>query len=200
MSQEWDAIVLAGGRSSRLGGLDKSALVFDGTTLLDRALAAVGRARRVVVVGPNGLRERLPDQVGLVAEHPRFGGPAAATAAGVAALRPDCAPRIALLAADLLYAAEALHELFAVGRLSAHVDGVVAADPRSRAQPLLALYTSVALGRATARDLQGVSMRSLTSGMVLCSLRLPERLCADIDTPIAAERHGIALETPAGRV
>uniref|UniRef100_UPI0039EF6021 molybdenum cofactor guanylyltransferase n=1 Tax=Sinomonas sp. G460-2 TaxID=3393464 RepID=UPI0039EF6021 len=48
----FDAIVLAGGRSSRLGGYPKPRLVYEGVTLLDRALGAVSAARRVAVVGP----------------------------------------------------------------------------------------------------------------------------------------------------
>ncbi|XVV06848.1 molybdenum cofactor guanylyltransferase [Actinosynnema sp. CA-248983] len=48
----WDAVVLAGGRGSRLGGVDKAAVEVGGRTLLDHALDAVRGARRTVVVGP----------------------------------------------------------------------------------------------------------------------------------------------------
>ena len=37
---EFDAIILAGGRSSRLGGVPKSGLIYDGATLLERSLQA----------------------------------------------------------------------------------------------------------------------------------------------------------------
>jgi len=48
----FDAIVLTGGAASRLGGADKPALEVGGTTLLERVLAAVADAGRIVVVGP----------------------------------------------------------------------------------------------------------------------------------------------------
>ncbi|MGZ4663286.1 MAG: NTP transferase domain-containing protein, partial [Arthrobacter sp.] len=35
---EFDAVILAGGRSSRLGGVPKARLNFDGATLLERSL------------------------------------------------------------------------------------------------------------------------------------------------------------------
>ena len=43
----WDAVVLAGGRGSRLGGVDKATLELDGSTLLGRTLAALAGAARV---------------------------------------------------------------------------------------------------------------------------------------------------------
>jgi molybdopterin-guanine dinucleotide biosynthesis protein A len=193
---QWDAIVLAGGRSSRLGGVDKTALRFEGMSLLDHALAAVAGARRAVVVGPGRLRDRVGPGVEVVTEHPRFGGPAAATAAGMAALGVDAPPRVAVLAADLPFAREALDELLAAGGLGAEVDGVVAGDQTGRIQPLLAVYDSAALTRAatTAGDLTHASMRSLIGGMRLRPVRILDGLCADIDTPLAAEQHGIMLE------
>ncbi|MBD8537305.1 molybdenum cofactor guanylyltransferase, partial [Plantibacter sp. CFBP 13570] len=48
-----DAIILAGGRSSRLGGVAKASLLRDGRTLLQLAIdAARAAGGRVVVVGP----------------------------------------------------------------------------------------------------------------------------------------------------
>ncbi|WP_204250989.1 NTP transferase domain-containing protein, partial [Saezia sanguinis] len=46
-----DVIVLAGGRASRMGGVDKPGLVVGGRSMLETALAAAG-AGRTVVVGP----------------------------------------------------------------------------------------------------------------------------------------------------
>lgn len=189
----WDAVVLAGGRASRLGGIDKTALVFDGMQLLERALAAVSGARRVAVVGPAELRGRLAASVHLVTESPRFGGPVAAAAAGLERLGPDAAPRVALLAADLLMPAEALGELLAVGSLASRADAVVAADSAGRMQPLLGVYGTAALRRAVAATapLAGASMRALLGGMLVCQVRLPDSLCADVDTP-----HDLGLLRP----
>lgn len=50
----WDAVILAGGRASRLGGIDKTALEWRGTPLVGHAIAAAAEAARVCVVGPSG--------------------------------------------------------------------------------------------------------------------------------------------------
>ena len=50
---EFDAVILSGGRSSRLGGVPKSGLIYDGATLLERSLQAAGGAAAAVVVGPD---------------------------------------------------------------------------------------------------------------------------------------------------
>jgi molybdopterin-guanine dinucleotide biosynthesis protein A len=168
-------------------------------SLLEHALAAVAGARSVVVVGPETLRDQLPDDVALVAEHPRFGGPAAATVAGLRALDAEPGSRVVLLAADLPYAAEAVRELFTVGRLADCVNGVVAMDDEGNTQPLLAIYDTTALTAAALRaeaagPLAGASMRALLAPLVLCRVSVPDGLCADIDTPEAALRHGIHLD------
>lgn len=191
---DWDAVVLAGGRATRLEGIDKTALEFEGRSLLQHALHAVSGARTIVVVGGQDLRGRLPSGVLLASEEPRFGGPAAATQAGLRMLPPGAA-RVALVAADLPRASEALGHLLEIGRLAAHVDGVVAADSSGRIQHLLGVYSSASLARAIAGTgpLANASMRTLTSSLVLCRVQLADRLCADIDTPSAAHDHGIAL-------
>lgn len=92
------AIVLAGGKGSRLGGRDKPALSVHGRTLLRIALDAVGGCP-VVVVGPP---RDLPAGVRSVLEDPPGGGPAAAVAAGLAAIpETEADALVAVLAADL---------------------------------------------------------------------------------------------------
>jgi molybdopterin-guanine dinucleotide biosynthesis protein A len=80
---QWDAIVVAGGRARRLGGIDKTALVWQGRSLLDGVLAAASGARRTCVVGSDA---DLPADVLRAVERPRWGGPAAALVAGLEAL------------------------------------------------------------------------------------------------------------------
>lgn len=93
-----EAIVLAGGRASRMGGVDKPGLVVAGRRMLDTALAALDWCDTVVVVGPH--RDDLPADVMQTQEHPPGSGPVAGIAAGIAAL-PRTASHIAVLAADL---------------------------------------------------------------------------------------------------
>ena len=88
----YDALVLAGGRSSRLGGVPKALLRAGGRTLLESTLAAVAGARRIAVAGPPDLAPvlaRCPGSASLVREEPAFSGPAAAVGAGLSALPPD---------------------------------------------------------------------------------------------------------------
>lgn len=170
---EFDALILAGGRSSRLGGSPKSELIYDGETLLNRAIAAARVARRIVVVGPEP--QNPPCPVLTCREDPPFAGPAAAIAAGLARLQhPD--PSLAggadsdggedepaaytlILACDMPHAARAVQALLealprgagnqAVVKEQAVVregnDGVMAASADGRRQPLAGFYRTAAL-------------------------------------------------------
>jgi molybdopterin-guanine dinucleotide biosynthesis protein A len=97
------AVVLAGGRAARLGGVDKGSVEHAGRTLLEHVLAAVADAAEVVVVGDPVPTTR---PVTFVREEPRYGGPVAGLVAGVAALAP-AGPRrerpdqVAVLAVDM---------------------------------------------------------------------------------------------------
>src|SRR5262245_63715885 len=93
-TSRYDAIVVAGGRSSRLG-TDKTRLAVEGVPLLDRVLAAVADASQVVVVGEPRPVER---PVAWAREEPAGGGPAAGVVAG---LEFVTAPIVMLLAGDL---------------------------------------------------------------------------------------------------
>ena len=72
----FDTVVVAGGRSSRLGGAPKAQLSFEGSTLVAHTVAAVRLFGAVVVVGPED--PRLPPDVLRAREDPPFSGPAAA--------------------------------------------------------------------------------------------------------------------------
>lgn len=212
----FDAVVLAGGRASRLGGRDKTTLVFGGESLLERAIAATAGAALTVVVGPERERGEVAGRPAEAAvrwtlEAPRFGGPAAALGAGVAVLaatdRAD-APRpwVLVLAADLPYALEAARALLAGlaerdGAARARDaspavrDGLIAVDETGRDQPLLAVYRTEALRAALAAhgDLAGLPLRAITGGLALERRPLPGPLTADVDEPADAAALGIAL-------
>ncbi|WP_258726336.1 molybdenum cofactor guanylyltransferase [Cellulomonas sp. NS3] len=83
----YDALVLAGGRARRLGGVSKPDVLVSGRRLLAHVLdaAAVGPGpRRTVVVAPASVA--VPDGVLRTLEDPPDGGPVAGIAAGLAAL------------------------------------------------------------------------------------------------------------------
>jgi molybdopterin-guanine dinucleotide biosynthesis protein A len=206
-----DAIILAGGRSSRLGGVAKASLLRDGRTLLQLAIDAARVAGgRVVVVGP-AVETTAP--VRFVREHPAFGGPAAAIAAGLEALRDEVAAeglaQVAVLACDMPDAAPALAAVLdaATAATGTDTDGWVAVDDSGREQSLLAVYRREALeGRVAALrasrpsgDLAGVSVRQLLAGLVLRQVSVPEGGSADVDTWADATDLGVVtpVESPA---
>ena len=156
----FDAIVLAGGSSRRLGGVDKPALSVGGTTLLDRALAAVDAAVRVVVVGPTRSTAR---PVRWRQEQPPAGGPVAAIAAGIVDVTAEF---VVLLAADLPAVAPAVPQLLAAVGISA-ADAAVLVDADDRPNHLAAAWRTERLRQvlATLGDPNGAPARVLYAGV-----------------------------------
>jgi molybdopterin-guanine dinucleotide biosynthesis protein A len=207
---EFDAIVLAGGRSSRMGSA-KSALLFEGRPLVQLAVDAARGARAVVVVGPD---ELAPAGVLTARESPAMGGPAAALVAGLDRLeeldrldRLDAtpAPWLLVLACDLPRAGEAVRALLraALPHTRGECGAVVAVDDSGRRQPLLALYRTDALVRAAASarrsgDLAGLPLRRLVGGLRTAEVAVDGALCADVDTPEQARSFGIEVPGAAG--
>lgn len=196
----YDAIVLGGGRGSRLGGADKPALLLGGLSLGDRAIRAVADARAVAFVshGVVPSAEPLDPRIRVVREQPRWAGPVAAIAAGLAGLDDRPEPVTVVLAGDLVDPAPAVSALLAYGPVGD--DGVVAIDPDRVRQPLLAIYRTEALrsavsavGAIARASGRGPSMRAVLERLELHELPLPAVWCADVDTPDDAARHGIVL-------
>ena len=128
----WGAVVLAGGRGSRLGGVDKASVEVDGRTLLARSLDAVVDAVEVVVVGEPVPTER---PVTFTRESPRYGGPVAALLTGFDALLRET-PLVAVVAVDMPHlSALSLRRLCG----AADRDGAVLVDPDGRRQLALVL-------------------------------------------------------------
>ena len=169
----FDAIVLAGGRATRLGGADKAAVEVAGATLLDRALTAVSSAQRVVVVG-----DQRPGHPAVLwtREHPPYGGPVAATYAGLDALRPGT-PTVVVLAVDMPDVTEET-----VGRLVAAVagyDGAVLEDGGRR--HLVFAVGVEALERVRPEPAAGVAMRDLWGSLDLVDVPARGDEARDVD-------------------
>ncbi|MEQ4519459.1 NTP transferase domain-containing protein [Pseudarthrobacter sp. B907] len=212
---EFDAVILAGGRSTRLGGVPKARLTATGTSLLDLTLKAAGGARRIVVVGPE--LGGLPPQVLRCREEPPFSGPAAAIAAGLAALAGEHAgageqaaggpaaqtlvlacdmPRVAAAVGALLAAADGPAEGPGGGR-----DGVMAVAPDGRTQPLAGLYRTAALQRAVGdaarrNALEGGSVFALLASLELRTVPVPPGSTDDVDTWDDASALGVSDPGP----
>ncbi len=101
---DFDAIVLAGGSASRMGGADKPMLDVAGTPMLRLVLDAVLGARVRVVVGP------VRDIAGVTwcQESPPGGGPVAAITAALPRVGADV---VVVLAADLPWIGPAIAPL-----------------------------------------------------------------------------------------
>lgn len=204
-----DAIILTGGRSSRLDSVPKSEFIVEQSTLLARTLNAASVARRIVVVGP-APATALPDGVMLVREEPPFSGPVAAVAAGVAALNsaPDggktqatnpgsknvASDSVLVLACDMPHIGVAVPSLLTACEAVKDTDGVIAVDEEQRRQPLAAVYRTKALisaletlaERAAAAQhtdrLAGLGMFQLLDLLNLTSVDAPQDATADVDT------------------
>lgn len=170
------AIVLAGGRASRLGGVDKPQLVVNGATLFDHAVRAVSWCDPIVVVGPPA---HVRGEVIWARENPPFGGPVAAIAAGLAHVDVD---DVCILAADIPRAVDAVAQLRR--HPSGDADGVCLADETGAPQWLIGRYRTAAL-REALESLPDAghhaSIRSLVAGLRL-DLVDAGGLAADVDT------------------
>lgn len=219
-ASDFDAVVLAGGRSSRLGGSPKALLQLDGATLLRHTLEAVRGARRIAVVGPDDLLEEVeafrrsvapgPPRLLLTREDPPFSGPAAGIAAGMTALAAHhddgasgSAPITMLFACDMPLLA-GLPELLLEGAARAPEAQLwIPVDADGKRQQLACCAGSAALAAAVqqsggAAGLAGQPVRRLLAGLPAVELRL-ERTgshTSDVDTWQDAGRFGIARPAP----
>jgi molybdopterin-guanine dinucleotide biosynthesis protein A len=173
----FDAVVLAGGAATRLDGVDKMLVEVGGVRLLDRAVAAVAGAERVIVVGDPrpGVRD-----VRWAREQPAGGGPVAALAAGLTLVE---SPRIVLLAADLPFVARR-HVAALLDALDAapERDGAMFVDPGGRDQLLLSGWRTGRLRAELPVEPAGAALRRVLAPLAV--QRLPgENDLLDCDTP-----------------
>ena len=176
---EFDAIILAGGRGSRLGGVSKADLVVGGRRLLDVVLEAVRRARTTVVVGPVA----VPDGVLVTVEDPPGTGPAAGIVAGLESVERS-AEWTVVLACDLPGVQAAVPRLLAATTRGNDLDGYCLASAGGNPQWLLGIHRTTRL-RAVARaygDPRNRSVRGLLAGMRLGLLPDVDDDGRDVDT------------------
>lgn len=185
----YDAVIVAGGRGSRLGGTNKPEWVHRGHRLLDSALAAASGADRIVVVG----EVEVPAGILLTREDPPFGGPVAGLAAGLVALEQTAtaAPPtwVLLLAADLPDAERAVRRLFEVD--PGHHDGTHLVDSQGKPQWLVGCYRLDALRTRLASPDHPRSLFGLLEPLELLGVPAPAEVTADVDTVADAARWSV---------
>ncbi len=176
------AILVAGGRATRMGGVDKPLVEVRGRSLLQRTMDAVDGCETIVIVGPSSVVTGDVEPV-WVREDPPFAGPAAAVVAGLGAITD--AEWTFVLACDLPFADQAVAVLAAsVELLPADTDGVCLADASGRPQWLTGVYRTRALRRgasvlpARGRD---APVRALLDDLAVAVVRAPAA-ARDIDT------------------
>lgn len=187
-------LVLAGGRSSRMGRA-KQGLLRDGRTLVQAAVDAcltVG-CERVAVVAPDDQAAgwlEAHDRVSVTLEDPPLGGPVAGIAAGLSSLAPSPDDEVLLFACDLP-GVGAVAEALVAEPLDDEV--VVPVDDEGWPQWLAARYpagmlVTAVLGMPSRDASVNRTMRELPRH----ELRLAAELVADVDTPEQARRAGLA--------
>ena len=178
------AILLAGGRASRVGGAEKPLFEVNGRTLLAHAIDAVAGCRPVTVAASAPPSARSWPHVRWVREDPPFGGPTAAIVAALASWDPADDPDwTVVLACDLPRAGEAVARLRAeLALLPRDSDGLCLADPSSRAQWLTGLYRTAAL-------------REVASSLPRAGADLPVRaLVADLAISVITDVWGVSSD------
>ncbi len=192
----YDAIVLAGGGSIRLGQ-DKTRVDVSGRVVLDRVLGAVAGADTIVAVGPSRPVHGPQTNLRWTREHPPGGGPAAGVAAAARLLGR---PWVVVLAGDVpLVTANTVQRLLAAvtssmdprsagagtdtsGYGSTARHGAVLVDAGGRRQHLLlALRTRLLQARANERDWHGASMHELLTRFALVEVPAVGSETRDVD-------------------
>lgn len=188
----WDALLLAGGQSTRMGR-DKALVELNSTTLLERSIDAIRaltspNVQRVIVSGAS--HDRV--DVTFSREEPPFGGPVAALNAALPLIE---APWILLLPCDLATPDRASAHLLNSARsrnaLSANDpeprDAFLARDPNGHTQWLTAFVRAEALRSAlTGFGTLDVPVRRLFEHLTLEFVDAPAddpKIWDDMDTP-----------------
>jgi molybdopterin-guanine dinucleotide biosynthesis protein A len=177
-------IVLCGGTSRRLGGVDKTRESLSGTTVLDYLLADLPPGWPVVCVGEMRATTR---SVQWCRESPAGGGPVAGIAAGLELTRHLGAVICVVVGGDMPFAAAAVPTLVDALNAQPALDAVLASDPDGRRQPLLAAYRFEALRTALPRESGGARLMAVVDALVVGTLPCDSHTVLDVDTPEALE-------------
>ncbi|TQL73779.1 molybdopterin-guanine dinucleotide biosynthesis protein A [Enteractinococcus coprophilus] len=194
------AVILTGGRSSRMGGRHKPGILIDGRSVIDRTVstlwAAVPEAEVVIAGTDDGLSPNLRHKVTVVREDPPFSGPLAGVAAALETI-PQTEDVVVLLGGDLPFlSATTMRKLVDSAVAGAEVTSCL--DATGHLQYLCAAWPQEVLRAQSARveDPAGVPLRALFSGLIPELIECDPDELRDIDTPYDLAR---AVTTTDGR-
>jgi molybdopterin-guanine dinucleotide biosynthesis protein A len=174
------AVILAGGRGRRLGGVDKVSLRVHGRSLLERTVDAVPGADPLVVVGPV---RPVSARVVWTAEVPAGGGPLAGLHAGLMAV-PAQTGLVAVLAADHPYiTAETTARLVSAVAGRPGVPGAILRDDNGRPQWLAGVWRIESLRDRMPARVQQRPVRDLLGALDPVRVPAEGAEASDVDTP-----------------
>ena len=177
------AAILAGGRAIRYGGRNKSALVIEGRTILDRQLDVLSRAADEVFVVGNA---PAPAGVKVVADRIPGCGPIGGLHTALAEARGEI---VLVVACDMPFVTAEL--LACLARLCADAEAVVPRTERGY-HPVCAAYRRTCLERVARRVSNGqLKMAELLAEIAprivsadeMAQFGDPDRLLANVNTP-----------------
>ena len=192
----WSSAILAGGHASRFDGRDKSALVVEGRTILDRQIAELSQVTSDQLIVGGDARAGVPEGVRHVADQVPGCGPLGGLHAALSAARGDA---VLVVACDMPFlSAPLLRHLLTLAGGANRPDAVDGADivvPRTERgyHPLCAVYTRACLEPIARRLADGrlklvglfddVRVRVVTAE-ALAAFGDPDRLLANVNTPL----------------
>ena len=185
----FNALVLAGGRGTRLGGEAKAEIQLHGQRLVDRVVAAARKtgARRVVVVGPESAGTQADS---VIREDPPFAGPLAGIAAGLAELAGSANAEWTMVLACDLQRPVAVASALIGGFGQRAADGLLLVDAEGHTQWLAGIYRTSALAAICAQlaqELVNAPVRRALNQLQLARVQVDDGISSDIDTPQALE-------------
>jgi molybdopterin-guanine dinucleotide biosynthesis protein A len=140
------AAILAGGHATRFGGLDKSALIVEGRTILDRQLAELSALTTdLLIVGGRGATPGATPPARTVADIVPECGPLGGLHTALTAARGDA---VFVVACDMPYITSAFAQYLL--DLTAHAD-IVVPETEHGYHPLCAVYARACLERVARR-------------------------------------------------
>ena len=171
--------ILAGGRGSRLGGVDKASLLVGGRTLLERQLATIGPLAREIIVVANDDRLTGDSRFQVIRDPDPHAG---VLPAMLAALDAATSVAVLLLACDLPFVHLAICENLL--QCLEQYDAVVP-DVDGHLQPMLAAYRVEPCRDAIRAALARGDRRMISFLDDLNTLRVPESLLARITNEVS---------------